>query len=453
MLAYAEEQIDAIINSIYNGVVVLNSQGIITIFNPAAERILGVPAKQALGIHIEKVVPDSGLYKILKGKKSLPNQKVRFGDYVVIADRALIMQDEEIKGAISVLKDITELEQIALELESTKLGPNWTVNKGEFEKTNNSSYHFDQIIGKSELLNSLKARAFRVAQNVSTVLITGESGTGKELFAHSIHNASERRNQRFIKVNCAAIPDNLLESELFGYVEGAFTGARKGGKPGKLELADGGTVFLDEIGDMPIRMQAKMLRVLQEKEVERIGGLEPIKVDIRVIAATNQNLKELIQIGNFREDLYYRLNIIDLQVPPLREHPEDIPDLADFIIKKLNKKLRMKVKGLNAEAIDLFKQYRWPGNVRELENLLELAMNLTEGEVLRYDEFPCIKNKVSNQGKSEKSLVLFDAKQRTEKQLILDALDESKGDKKLAARILAIHPSALYRKIKKYGIA
>jgi Transcriptional regulator containing PAS, AAA-type ATPase, and DNA-binding domains len=301
------------------------------------------------------------------------------------------------------------------------------------------------------MINSLKNMALRVAPSVSTVLITGESGTGKELFAHAIHRTSDRRKERFVKVNCAAIPDNLLESELFGYAEGAFTGAKKGGKPGKFELANRGTIFLDEIGDMPLAMQAKLLRVLQDREIERVGGIEPVYVDVRVIAATNRNVEELVEKGEFREDLYYRLNIIELNIPPLREHMEDLALLVESLIAKLNIKLKKEIQGIDQEAVALLQKYHWPGNIRELENMLEVAINMTEGGILECDDFPYIMKK-TKMDQAESGVTLSNAKASTEKQLIMDALKQSGDDKKKAAAILAIHPSALYRKLKKYGI-
>jgi transcriptional regulator with PAS, ATPase and Fis domain len=566
---YTQEQIQAIIGSIYNGVVGINQKGIIVIWNPSAERILRIPVADAMGKHIEEVMPDSGLYKVLQTRESLPYQKVTVGDALCIANRSIVIQGEKVIGAISVFEDITELEQIAHELENVKqleatlkdvienpyegiivVDKNGLVTmindtylrivgrkreevlgkpislisencnlpqvlktgepilcdfcsvrdqglitmrvpivkdgklvgafgktlftdinvakvlsaelnklemqldyyKEEHKKMFSAKYSFEDIVGESDIIKNVKTMAFRIAQSVSTVLITGESGTGKELFAHAIHRTSDRRKQNFVKVNCAAIPDNLLESELFGYVEGAFTGAKKGGKPGKFELANKGTMFLDEIGDMPLSMQAKLLRVLQERELERVGSNETIYVDVRVIAATNRDIEKLVHEGKFREDLYYRLNIIEIDIAPLREHIEDIPLLVDSLISKLNVKISKHIKGISQEALTLLQQYQWPGNIRELENVLELAINMTEGYYLDYDDFPCIVKKLNINGNIKQNIALMDAKARTEKNMILSALKQSNGDKKVAARILAIHPSALYRKLKKYEI-
>jgi transcriptional regulator with PAS, ATPase and Fis domain len=281
------------------------------------------------------------------------------------------------------------------------------------------------------------------------VLITGESGTGKEVFANVIHEMSNRRDNNFIKINCAAIPENILESELFGYEDGAFTGARRGGKIGKFELADQGTIFLDEIGDMSFDMQAKLLRVLQEKEIERVGGNTVKKINVRIIAATNQNLQEKIKRGEFREDLYYRLNVIALELPPLRERVEDIPLLCEYFLKKYNDKFGIYIEKIDDEAMDCLKKYSWPGNIRELENAIERAYNLIDGNVIKLKHLP--EKIVSNNrplcvGSLNKTL------NEIEKQRIIDALKASGGNKSKAAKMLGINRAGLYQKLKKHGI-
>jgi len=563
-----ERQFDAIINSMHNGVVIIDREGIITVFNSKAGQILGISPPDALGRHIEDVIPDSGLYKVLGDSCCEVNKKEKIGDAVVVVNRTPIVDGGETIGAVSVFQDITELENIAEELERVKelkntledvvenpyegiivvdkeglvtminetylkivgrerdevlgkhishvsehcnlpqvlktgepllcdfcnvrergmitmrvpimkdgqmvgaLGKTLFTDidtarilneklvqlerqlayyKEEYEKIHGSHYVFGDVVGESEAIRDLKRKARRIAGSVSTVLITGESGTGKEMFAQAIHNASDRWNKPFIKINCAAIPDNLLESELFGYAEGAFTGAQKGGKPGKFELANKGVIFLDEIGDMPLVMQAKLLRVLQEYEVERIGGLEPVKIDVRVIAATNHDLEKMVEEGEFREDLYYRLNVIRIDLPPLRERPEDIPLLIDSLLAKLSAKLRKNIKGISTDALNLLQEYHWPGNVRELENILELAVNMTDEQFLDYDDFPCVVRKVQGNTKG-KGKNLLDVLGQVEKDMLINALKETRGDKKTAARMLGIHPSALYRKLKKHDI-
>jgi len=283
------------------------------------------------------------------------------------------------------------------------------------------------------------------------VLIRGESGTGKELLAHAIHNLSPRRSCPFVKVNCAAVPENLLESELFGYEEGAFTGAKKGGKPGKFEQAHGGTIFLDEIGDMPLKMQVKILRVLQEKEVERLGSTKTINVDVRVIAATNRNLERLINERKFREDLFYRLNVVNLEIPPLRERKEDIPLLADFLVKKLCKSLGIGEKNISQSTYNVLLRYKWPGNVRELENALERALNVIDSDIIQPEHLPYY---IRQSGNSLKDGV-FNLKsivEETEKETIKRALNADGGSSLEAAKLLGISKSTFYDKLAKYGI-
>jgi len=280
----------------------------------------------------------------------------------------------------------------------------------------------------------------------------GESGTGKELFARAIHQAGSRRSGPFVQLNCAAIPENLLESELFGYEEGAFTGALKGGKPGKFELANGGTIFLDEIGDMPLAMQAKVLRVLQQKSLERVGGTEENRVDVRVVAATNRNLKEMLSQAQFRLDLYYRLAVIKLQIPPLRERGHDIILLAEYILKKLNLKYGLHLEGLDQKVAKMMLYYSWPGNIRELENVLEFACNMVEkGErQIMVQHLPGDFSSGGDNLKSPLSLEMNLA--AAEKTALMKALELSGGNKQEAARILDIHRSGLYQKLKKYDL-
>jgi transcriptional regulator with PAS, ATPase and Fis domain len=297
----------------------------------------------------------------------------------------------------------------------------------------------------------LKTIAKRVAKTNSTVLIQGESGTGKELFAHAIHRESLRKYGNFVSVNCAAIPKELLESELFGYEEGAFTGSKKGGKMGKFELAIGGTIFLDEIGSMPLDMQSKILRVLEMKEFERVGGNKPIKLDTRIIAATNENLEEEIVKGNFRKDLYYRLNIIKLEIPPLRERIEDVEILSKNILIKLALDLNMKEKTLTKDAVEALKNYHWPGNIRELRNVLERAVNLTSKPVIEIKDLPdSFKDKLPIKKGDVKSHSLKEKLEEFEKDILKKAIEEAGGNKTLAAQHLKIHRTSLYKKLEKY---
>ena len=312
----------------------------------------------------------------------------------------------------------------------------------------------DNIIGESNIIKTIKNESFIASKSSSTVLITGESGTGKELFARAIHNHSDRVDNPFIAVNCAAIPDNLLESELFGYEEGAFTGAKKGGKLGKFELAHKGTIFLDEIGDMSLHLQAKLLRVLQERELDKIGGKSNISIDVRIISATNKDLEDMVSQGIFREDLYYRLNVIPIHLPSLKERREDIPLLIDYTIKEYSNKLGKNVDHVDKDVLKVMMGYRWPGNIRELQNIIEYSINMSSSSVITLDAIPqkikCTSiNEVREDNREIRTL------EELEKQEIIKALGKFKDfkkDKELVAKALGISRATLYRKLEKYNI-
>ena len=315
-------------------------------------------------------------------------------------------------------------------------------------------YSFDEIMGNSEAMNNTKELAIRIANSNSTVLLTGESGTGKELFAQAIHGMSRRKNNPFIAVNCAAIPGELFESELFGYEPGAFSGAKKEGKPGKIELAMNGTLFLDEISELPYEAQGKLLRVLQEKEIERVGGTVSKHIDIRIIAATNRDLGQLVEEGKFRQDLFYRLFVFDLTIPSLRERIGDILPLAYYFIDYFNVKFDVEVKHIDAKLQDWMLNYDWPGNVRELKAVIERGMNIVDGNTLSMNDL-FFTTRVSTDSTTRKTMPLQsleDEVRRAEITAIQQALQESNGDRSLAAQKLKIHIASLYRKIAKYNL-
>ena len=315
-------------------------------------------------------------------------------------------------------------------------------------------YSFDEIMGNSEAMNNTKELAIRISNSNSTVLLTGESGTGKELFASAIHGMSRRKNNPFIAVNCAAIPGELFESELFGYEPGAFSGAKKEGKPGKIELAMNGTLFLDEISELPFEAQGKLLRVLQEKEIERVGGTVSKHIDIRIIAATNRDLGQLVEEGKFRQDLFYRLFVFDLTIPSLRERIADILPLAYYFIDYFNVKFDVEVKQIDAKLQDWMLNYGWPGNVRELKAVIERGMNIVDGNTLSMNDL-FFTTRVSTDSTTRKTMPLQsleDEVRRAEITAIQQALQESNGDRSLAAQKLKIHIASLYRKIAKYNL-
>ncbi|WP_085992230.1 sigma-54 interaction domain-containing protein [Oceanobacillus senegalensis] len=318
-------------------------------------------------------------------------------------------------------------------------------------------YSFDDIIGQSPAIQRVKELASKIATNNSTVLLTGESGTGKELFAQAIHELSTRKNQSFIAVNCVAIPDELFESELFGYEAGAFSGAKQEGKPGKIELAQNGTLFLDEISELSYQSQGKLLRVLQEREVERLGGTTSKKVDIRIIAATNRDLKTLVENGKFRQDLYYRLYVFDLQIPPLRVRKEDILPLTYSFIEFYNNKFDKEVTYIDSGLEDWLLTYEWPGNIRELKACIERGMNIVDNDTLTLKNLYLPSNNkssmpVSLMQENMEFLSLHAAVENAEISIIKQALDDANGDRTIAAQKLKISVASLYRKISKYKL-
>lgn len=358
--------------------------------------------------------------------------------------------------AQDILQDATKVHELSRQLSIAQRRIEYY--QSTIETMRQGKYTFDHIIGMSNKMKKIRSIAAQAAKTSSTVLIRGESGTGKELIAHAIHNASPRCNQPFIKVNCAAIPEQLIESELFGYSEGAFTGALKGGKPGKFELANGGTIFLDEIGDLSPTAQAKVLRVLQEFEFERIGGTKTINVDVRVIAATNRDLKELIKDGGFRKDLFYRLNVVEIETPPLREREEDINYLIDYLIEKICDRLNVYSVTISDEARSILTAYDFPGNVRELENILERAINFaSETGVILKEHFLSVgnlnKQSLPKLDETSNIISLKETVKIAEKNAIIKALELAEGNKNKAAKILDIHRSLLYKKLDKYGIS
>ena len=319
----------------------------------------------------------------------------------------------------------------------------------------------DSIISRSTAMEKIKKRALQVASSNSTVLITGESGTGKGLLARAIHKESPRCSKPFVSVNCAAIPETLLESELFGYERGAFTGAEKNGKLGKFQLADKGTLFLDEIGDMPLHLQVKLLSCLQNRQVDPVGAVRPVDVDVRIIAATNKDLEEMIRQNQFREDLYFRLNVIPLYIPPLRERPEDISMLVQHIIMKFSMAMGKAVTGIEADAMDVLLSYSWPGNIREVENVIEYAINMEQSDTITVDSLPeklVRKNKHVNSG-SGTGMMHISLKTQldsAEKQILRECLNQTGWNlegKRQAAEQLGISESTLYRRLKQLGLS
>lgn len=445
------DMIEDLLEYAYEGFALVDSEGKIVKWN--YEELLGIKEEDAIGKPVNDVIENTRLDVVVKtGKKEIRHiQRIQGHD--MVANRVPIIRGGKIIGAVGAVlfRDASDIREMAKEL--IELENKINEYKGEIERLQDSRYTFDSIITRNPKMEYLKKLGRTAAQSNSTVLILGESGTGKELFAQAIHKASYRKFGPFIPINCAAIPRELLESELFGYEAGAFTGAKRGGKPGKFELSNGGTIFLDEVGDMPLEMQVKLLRVLEEKEFERVGGNEKIFLDARIIAATNEKIEEAVEKGRFREDLYYRLNVINIDIPPLRERIEDIPLVSKHLLDYLTKELNTEEKIIDKETIDILMEYHWPGNVRELRNVLERAINLSTQRFILPQHLPerLVKNKIPIEGK-EKIVPLKDVVAEAEKEAIVNAIIKAEGNKTLAAENLGIHRTALYKKIEKYGL-
>lgn len=435
-------------------IILIDKDTKVIMINKVFAEYLGHPKEEILGQKVVDVDKNSRFPYVFKTKKAEIAWKHRFENgHTAIVHRIPILDEngDVIYGfGLVLFQDVEEFRDI---IEKNKLlETELHLYKSQLKEIHGAKYSWDNIIGNSEKMLQAKYMARRASQTNSNVLLLGESGTGKELFAHSIHNGSGRSYSPFVKVNCAAIPSELLESELFGYDEGAFTGAKKGGKIGKFELANGGSIFLDEIGDMPLEMQAKLLRVLQEREFERVGGNASIKLDIRVIAATNQNLEEQVAEGKFREDLYYRLNVMTIDVPPLRERYSDIEDLTNMLLKKLTNQLGKYVSMISPKALEFLRRHNWPGNVRELENVLERAINLTDSDTILPVHLPVYITQSNKRIMDGPIRPLKDIVEDTEKEAIVRCLEYTKGNKLKTAKLLDISRSSLYDKIEKYGI-
>lgn len=435
-------------------IILIDNETRIKMINNVFADYLGFSKEELIGRKVKDIDKNTRFPYVFKSKKAEIAWKHRFENgHTAIVHRIPVLNEEnEVEYGVGLVlfEDVEQFKDI---IEKNKLlETELHIYKKRLREIHGAKYSWENIIGASDKMVAAKYMARRAAQTNSNVLLLGESGTGKELFAHSIHNGSGRSYSPFVKVNCAAIPSELLESELFGYEEGAFTGAKRGGKIGKFESANGGSIFLDEIGDMPLKMQAKLLRVLQERELERVGGTTSIKLDIRVIAATNKNVEYLVKEGKFREDLYYRLNVMTIDVPALRERYCDIEDLTNLLLEKLSNQLGKYVSNISSKAMECLKGHSWPGNVRELENVLERAINLTDSDTISPVHLPVYLTQNKKPVLGGPFRPLKDIIEDIEKETILGCLEYTKGNKLKTATILEISRSSLYDKIEKYGI-
>ena len=461
VLSLAEENTDlkeikslleAIIHSSDEAISVVDEHGNGLIINPAYTRITGLTEKEVIGqpATVDISEGESMHFKVLRTRRPVRGAKMKVGPHKkeVMVNVAPIIVEGKLKGSVAVIHDISEINQLTTELQKAK----------QIIRNLEATYTFDDIIGDSPEMMIAIEQAKIGAKTPATVLLRGDSGTGKELFAHAIHNESDRKHNKFIRVNCAAISESVLESELFGYEEGAFTGAKAGGKKGLFEEANHGSIFLDEIGELSLSMQAKLLRVLQEKEVVRVGGTTPIPLDIRIITATNVNLEKAITNKTFREDLYYRLNRLPIYIPSLQERMSDLPKLVHHIIGKVNQMYGRNVKSITDSALEKLRHYHWPGNIRELENVISRAiifLDVTE-EVINYHHLPTLidqnEKKRIEQSNFEQNKSLQEAMEQYEKEFIFHKYKANNFNKTKTAKDLNISVRNLYYKIEKYEL-
>ena len=428
------EEIHAILHYINQGVIAVNRQSEITIFNPAARKITGIRQVNILGKRIDHVFPGSRIPKIMEKNATELGQLDKIGAAMTLANRIPIIVKGQTVGAVETFEDVSIIQEYEQKIRFNLL------KKGHIAK-----YTLADIIGESRAIKQSKTLARKYAAADSTVLITGESGTGKEMFAQSIHNLSGRKNGPFVAVNCATIPENLLESELFGYEEGAFTGARKKGKAGLFTVAHKGTIFLDEITEISPSLQARLLRIIQEKEVIPLGSEKIIPIDIRIIAATNKDLTAEVKNGNLRRDFYFRLSILNLKIPPLIARNGDIRLLAEHFTKIYNEKL-VKNFSINKKAVSLLENYNWPGNIRELENVIERLCVISKTKISEQDVRGIIDELSIQEGNNDFSI------RQISQAHILKTLASCNGNRSLTARQLGISRSTLWRRLKTLGV-
>jgi PAS domain S-box-containing protein len=448
-----QTMLEAIIHSSDDAISVVDEEGKGILINPAYTRITGLSQEEVIGKPATADISEgeSIHFKVLQTRRSIRGTRMRVGPNrkEVIVNVAPIIVNGKLKGSVGVIHDVSEIQSLTQELDRAR----------QIIRTLEAKYMFDDIVGDSEEMKIAIEQAKLGAKTPATVLLRGESGTGKELFAHAIHNASNRKYNKFIRVNCAALSESLLESELFGYEEGAFSGAKRGGKRGLFEEANNGSIFLDEIGELSANTQAKLLRVLQENEIVRVGGTKSVSIDVRVVAATNVNLEKGIADGSFREDLYYRLNRMPIQIPPLRRRTSDIPRIAERLILKINQDYGRNVEGISDQAMNYLMSYDWPGNVRELENVIGRAIIFMQYNetIIEEKHLPSLQQKQVSKKQdfginTSSTEDLASRLEQYEKNIIQEVLEQNKGNKTATAKTLNISVRNLYYKLEKYNI-
>ena len=448
--ALMQERLQMILESVQDGICVVDRSGEVTYVNPSYLRIVHKTPEMVVGQNVFETAADGNRCAVLRsGIARIGSIRHKKDGTTIVANVNPIFVDGEIAGVVSVIKDITEIQTLMERLSQVSAKAEYL--EQELLRTKKTAQAFANYIGKSGKVVDVLALASKAADSSANVLIRGESGTGKEVIAEGIHYASGRRRGPFIRVNCGAIPGALLESELFGHEKGAFTGAVRR-KLGKFELANHGTIFLDEIGELDKNLQVKLLRVLQQKEFDRVGGEETIHVDVRIIAATNRDLEAMVREGTFRDDLYYRLNVIPIILPPLRDRPDDIPLLVEHFIEKISKENKKDVRGITPDAMQMFMHYRWPGNVRELENVIERVITLMDTDLITAAVLPSyIKGDIA--GRAVQSLADDTVLpwEEYEKQIIANALRQGTSFNG-AAKLLRISHKTVAAKARKYGL-
>lgn len=443
----------SIIDFAYEGIITIDQNGIIDNFNPKAEKIFNKKAYNVIGENINKFFPEENILEIFRTNQNVEGKILTVGNTRIVTNIIPINIDKEVVRHVITFQETSQIQKVEQKIRKTF-----------YLKGNVADSNFDDIIGQSDIIKSLKEEAKKFAEVDSPILIYGETGTGKELFAQSIHNHSKRKEQPFVAFNCAALPDNILESELFGYVEGAFTGARRGGKMGLFEQAHDGTIFLDEIGEISQNTQVRLLRVLQEQKIRRLGDDRIIPVNVRIITSTNKNLNKLVNENKFREDLYYRINVLNLVLPNLNQRKPDIPLLANFFMNKYKCKFQKNIEGVSEDGMKLLQSYEWPGNIRQLENIIERLIISTDEKLIHANIIQRLLFSIDNVDKQNLTInmknAMIDIENKTpinipvdeslediEKYIIQRMIKKEKGNKTLVAKRLGIGRSTLWRKL------
>ena len=450
----AQKMLLDILNSIHESILIIDADTQVCYVNDSYLKMFGIQREKIIGRHLAKFEPLARIYEVLRSGVALTGDisHIHSAQLDVCADIVPLFHDGQIVGALALMKNMTELVQTNQELEHFKRLSAHLQN--ELSRKDDLPPAFRKVYGHSRALVEELRMAARAATSEASICIMGESGVGKEVVAEAIHASSGRAGGPLVKINCAAIPENLLESELFGYEAGAFTGARAGGKPGKFELAEGGTLFLDEIGEMPLSMQVKLLRALQEREVTRVGGTKVIKLNFRLLTATNRDLGVMVAEGTFREDLYYRINVISLNLPSLRERREDIGVYASLFLEELGRQYGKEYR-ISPEALDLLTRYAWPGNVRELKNCMERAAILAPGELITTEQLPAkiVQNSAMQAPRAyAEPCKLKELLERTEREAIESALQLCGNNRSRAMEMLGISRRNFYQKLEKYNL-